>query len=85
MNKNIPFALQLNKKKCISCGICVEQCSFNALTMEDFPVIDPLACRLCGSCVQQCPSEALTLEMPETDAETPKNTHGIWVLAETEN
>lgn len=85
MNKNIPFALQLNKEKCISCGICVEQCSFNALTMEDFPVIDPLACRLCGSCVQQCPSEALTLKMPETDAETPKNTHGIWVLAETEN
>lgn len=63
MNLNkTKFPLQLNKDICTACGVCMENCAYQAIQMNDYPVIDPQTCRLCGSCVRNCPSEALSIE-----------------------
>lgn len=63
MNLNkTKFPLQLNKEICTACGVCMENCAYQAIQMNDYPVIDPQTCRLCGSCVRNCPSEALSIE-----------------------
>lgn len=63
MNLNkTKFPLQLNKDICTACGVCMENCAYQAIQMNDYPVIDPKTCRLCGSCVRNCPSEALSIE-----------------------
>lgn len=87
MSKNIPFALQVQKEICTSCGVCAEACTYNAINFSDFPEIDPYACRLCGNCVQACPSGALLMNTSkkQKDLSVASDTNGIWVLAETEN
>lgn len=82
---NPTFALQLKKDNCTQCGICAESCPFNAIVWNEFPQVDPYACRLCGTCVQVCPSEAWTMEKDTDSPSVPATAKGIWVLAETEN
>lgn len=87
MTNDNTFALQFNKDICTQCGICADSCTFGAIQFNEYPEIDINSCRLCGTCVQVCPATALTMK------ETPKQTtptcltptHGIWVLAETQD
>ncbi|RZB28681.1 MAG: heterodisulfide reductase subunit A2 [Candidatus Argoarchaeum ethanivorans] len=47
---------------CDCCGICVEECPYDALTIADGkPVLDPLSCNLCGICVATCPQKAVEI------------------------
>jgi len=44
------------------CGVCVDRCQMEALTLEDDRVIlDSTRCIGCGLCVATCPSGSLTL------------------------
>lgn len=36
MSKNTPFALQVQKEICTSCGVCAEACTYNAITTMIF-------------------------------------------------
>ncbi|MDW7674776.1 MAG: 4Fe-4S binding protein, partial [Bacillota bacterium] len=46
------MAVQIAKDKCIGCGLCVEQCPFDALTLVNGVVeVDPEKCTDCGACV----------------------------------
>lgn len=76
------FPLILNNTDCIQCGACEGACSFQAIHMEDYPVINEDICRLCGNCSQACPTDALVLK---TDSVQPSpnvsQSNGIWVLA----
>ena len=46
---------------CISCGLCVEACPQNAMSMvEGKAVIDLSRCTACGECVKVCPVNAIT-------------------------
>ncbi|WP_303013128.1 electron transfer flavoprotein subunit alpha [uncultured Bacteroides sp.] len=81
-----PFALQLKKNLCTGCGICTDSCTYNAIELDEYPVIDAYACRLCGSCVRNCPAGALVLDLPDdVPVVSTSNGKGIWVLAEVEN
>lgn len=82
MNRN-SFPLQLDKNKCIGCGMCVEACPYNAMSFTDCPTIDMEACRLCGSCVEACPEEALVMNHTAQERKQMEGT-GIWVLVELE-
>lgn len=76
------FPLQLNKEKCIECGVCISECSYGALSVADnFPQINKEECRLCGACVEICPMSALTLEHKPTE-QTISHSKGIWVFIE---
>ena len=50
----------INKDGCVGCGICVEKCPVNAITMEDEKAkIDMEKCIHCGTCHSVCPEEAV--------------------------
>ncbi|MDZ7793114.1 MAG: 4Fe-4S binding protein [Spirochaetia bacterium] len=52
---------ELNQSACTGCGICVEHCRFDALSMKDgVAVVDSVACEGCGVCGLVCPTEAFS-------------------------
>lgn len=55
------MAVTINADECISCGICIDECPQNALSLEDVCVVDADVCIDCGVCVDQCPQEAISL------------------------
>ena len=81
------FPIKLNQADCIQCGACEATCAYNALRMEEYPVIDPDACQLCKGCVEACPNGALVLseqQVGKNDVLCPDFSAGIWVLVELE-
>jgi anaerobic sulfite reductase subunit C len=49
----------LDADACMGCGLCVDICKENALTLKDEkPVLDLSRCILCGDCIQSCPVDA---------------------------
>ncbi len=53
--------LNIDKEKCISCGLCFEKCSFDAIqNTENIFIIDKYRCDECGDCYINCPVEAIS-------------------------
>lgn len=81
------MALIIHKDKCVGCGVCVESCPFNALTIvERLAIVDGSACTMCGACAKEgvCPFEAIemvkaTEANPDVNLDDYKN---VWVFAE---
>ncbi|MFX0188149.1 MAG: 4Fe-4S binding protein [Candidatus Hodarchaeota archaeon] len=69
--------LNLDKDKCVGCGICFRVCPKEAISRgpigasKRFPTIetiipeifDPNVCVMCGVCVYMCPFDAITLKI----------------------
>ena len=56
------MAVQINQEKCTGCGLCVEVCPVEAISMEnDKAKIDVEKCVDCGRCVEECPNEAISM------------------------
>jgi ferredoxin-type protein NapH len=63
LNKISFFRIKMDKKKCIKCNDCVQECRMYALTpemIENFksPNED---CIRCGRCIEVCPEEAMDI------------------------
>jgi len=54
--RNFPV---VKKSACKRCGICMEKCPANAITMEPYPKIDYQKCIQCFCCHEFCPSRAI--------------------------
>ena len=54
------MAVTINADDCIACGVCVDECPQNALSLDGVCVVDEDACIDCGSCIDQCPVEAIS-------------------------
>ncbi|MBC7343242.1 MAG: 4Fe-4S binding protein [Clostridia bacterium] len=52
----------VNKEECTGCGICVDSCPEEAITLNDVAEVDPEKCSECGTCVEECPQECIELE-----------------------
>lgn len=60
----------IDTDRCIACGICLEACRFQAITMDTDPTsrwgvrfsVDPLACEGCGLCVHLCEPRAISFD-----------------------
>jgi len=51
---------KINKEKCVGCGICVNICPVNAISIEDGKAsIDQEKCIHCGKCLNICPTNAI--------------------------
>jgi ferredoxin len=62
------FVNTVDMNLCNACGLCVESCQFDALTMEDTAVVNRTRCVGCGVCVTACPDQALILvRRPENE------------------
>ncbi|MBE6390366.1 MAG: DUF362 domain-containing protein [Lentisphaerae bacterium] len=53
----------VNRKKCISCGLCAQKCPPQTLKMrKGAPKFDYLGCIRCYCCQEFCPNGAITVE-----------------------
>lgn len=46
--------------KCISCGICVDKCDFDAIHISETALIDDNKCTGCAGCIAVCPEKAIS-------------------------
>ncbi|HUX98755.1 MAG TPA: 4Fe-4S binding protein [Candidatus Deferrimicrobium sp.] len=57
-----------NPDDCSQCGICVEKCNFQAITLEHAaPTINIEQCMGCGVCVVNCPADVLKLNRSDRE------------------
>jgi electron transport complex protein RnfB len=63
----------LDSELCTACGVCVDRCQMDAITMGDeVAELNRDRCIGCGVCVSSCPEDALSLkEKPEAERKTP--------------
>lgn len=61
--KNV-VTLELDREKCIGCGMCVTVCPHAVLAMNDghAQIEKRDACMECGACAQNCPTDAVTVQ-----------------------
>ncbi len=74
------FVNQVDEELCSSCGLCLEQCQFDALWLNDVVHVNETRCLGCGVCVSSCPDEALGLiRRPAEEAPPPPVTEKNWL------
>jgi NAD-dependent dihydropyrimidine dehydrogenase PreA subunit len=57
-----PFQVKTDEDLCDGCGICIDRCPMDALTLDKFKSsVDLNRCIGCGLCVTTCPTESLQL------------------------
>lgn len=74
--------INIFKKVCVGCGLCVKACPFGAINMQNKKaVIDYDKCNLCGACVDPCKFNAIELKTIERkyDHTAYKD---VWVFCE---
>ncbi|HIZ44524.1 MAG TPA: electron transfer flavoprotein subunit alpha [Firmicutes bacterium] len=54
--------LTFDSERCNLCGLCIEQCPFQAMSMEASGIEVNEKCRMCGLCVKNCPEKAIRFE-----------------------
>jgi electron transfer flavoprotein alpha subunit len=72
---------------CIGCGLCEENCAFDAIHVVDGIAEVNESCNLCGGCVDFCEVGAISIEgMEKKEAQSDLSEwSGIWVYAEYRN
>ena len=69
--------IEVYRKMCKACGICVEFCPAHVLKADEFgfPIVaDLAACTACGLCVDRCPD--LAIEVFKADNPEGKDGNG---------
>ncbi len=73
------FEAEIDQEKCTTCGLCQEECRFDAIVKEGEGEeqryrIDQMECEGCGVCEIACPEDAVDLE---------EAVNGEWFVSET--
>ncbi|MFX0177800.1 MAG: ATP-binding protein [Candidatus Hodarchaeota archaeon] len=60
------YIAKINESKCVGCGICMDKCPIEAISLIDgIAHDDEHKCIGCGTCVHHCPEGARSLERTE--------------------
>ncbi len=66
-----PFAAVYDADTCQACGLCIERCQMDALSMKsDRIVMDMDRCIGCGLCVSTCPTDSIRLARKPDDEQS---------------
>lgn len=77
------MAVKVINEKCKGCSLCIKNCPFNAITMENKIAIIGEACTGCGACVENCPFGAIEQDEAESKGAVDiSQYHDVWVFAE---
>ena len=76
------MAVNVIKEKCKGCSICVKNCPFEAITMENKIAVIGAACTGCGVCVEKCPFKAIEKTEKEREVKDLSAYKDVWVFAE---
>lgn len=72
-----PFIATINVKKCVLCGKCIENCRYQALSLNNNSIrVGPIACTGCGDCIITCPEEAISI-LGQSDEKLEANIKGL--------
>lgn len=58
-NKYSFYQLEVDKKKCIKCGLCTKNCRMNVEILKD---INSMECIRCKDCINICPVNAISVK-----------------------
>jgi len=77
------FLPEVEAGRCTGCGLCMEACPVNAISLDDgTAVVDNDVCLGCGVCVRACHTGALTLKARDKRVITPVNSvHRVALMA----
>jgi len=53
---------EINTELCVKCGLCIENCMFEAISVDTDYNVDAFACEGCGVCELVCTSGAVSLK-----------------------
>lgn len=69
------FVNTIDTELCNACGLCVENCQFDALSVDGTAIVNETRCVGCGVCVNACQEHALVLvRRPEDEIKpVPQN------------
>jgi len=56
------MAAVVDEDKCTGCGLCVDVCPVEAISLNDVAKIDSETCTDCSRCVEECPNDAISIE-----------------------
>lgn len=59
-----PSVVRINENECNGCGICIDICPYEALSLDEeknIAVVNEILCEGCGTCAAACPSGASQL------------------------
>lgn len=66
-----PFVAKVDLSRCEGTGLCINECEYGAITLEDTVVdgktvkrahVNPALCKGCGACVAVCPNRAIDVQ-----------------------
>lgn len=63
-----PLSPETNAENCDQCGICVDVCPTNAISINQDVVTNGELCTWCCACVNACPQEARVFDNPTINA-----------------
>ena len=70
MSEKTPIIPKFDDKKCTKCGVCVDLCPYEALSLDkntmSVPEVNKNYCMGCGWCVGHCPTQAIKMIHSET-------------------
>lgn len=76
------MAVVVLNEKCKGCAICVNNCPFGAITLENKLAIIQSSCTGCGVCIDKCPFKAIEKIEEENEEKDLSAYKGVWVFVE---
>jgi len=74
--------LIIDQKKCSACQLCIKNCPFGALYLDDEGLHVTDLCSLCGACINICRKCALRIERRQASKEELAGFKGVFVWVE---
>jgi electron transport complex protein RnfB len=64
---------EIDPNACVACGVCVDRCPMDAITLEEVATINRDRCIGCGVCIPTCDAKAIHLKRKAQVTEPPKD------------
>jgi hypothetical protein len=87
LNQHESIKHQVEPEKCISCGVCIQNCPVEAIGWDEQGKarIDTAVCISCSECISVCPQQAVNVPVAETATQTLQERISEYAFAGVKN